>query len=68
MDHPVTDAPPLVTDQPDEFEALRLAVGRMLIAILGAARVRDLSPAQAAARLELIAEVFEKGERTHGPR
>jgi hypothetical protein len=65
MDHPITDAPPLVADQPDEFEALRLALGRCVIAILNAAGVRGLPLPEVAVRLEAVAEIFEREGTRH---
>jgi hypothetical protein len=65
----VTDAPPIASTQPtqaDQFEALRVAVGRVMLSILRAAKVRDLPLPEAIERLEAVAEIFEREAVAHG--
>jgi hypothetical protein len=66
MEHLTIEAPGLVCEL-DAGEGLRLATGRLFVAVLKCTRIRGLPVLDAIARLEACAEIFE-AEAAHGER
>jgi hypothetical protein len=63
MDHANIESPSVAAEQTDE--ALRLALGRAVMALLRVANVRGMTPAAAAERLDAVAEIFERQAAHH---